>query len=261
MLTRRLSRIFRPDGRTLIVAIDHGMTEGPIKGLESPAAALAAIVDGGADAVLAGYGVAIRFEQALAPVGLILRIDGGGTSIGNLTPAGSFYTVADALRVGADAVAVSAFPGTPQEEMSLRSLAATITEAHRWGMPVLGEMQPGGFDAGPEFHTAEQVAIAARVAAELGADWLKLPYAEDYSRVIQASFVPVVMLGGVKSNDPRVLLSTIHAALQAGAAGVAMGRNIFQAKDPAAMTSAVASIIHHGASVDEALAIMHQVSS
>jgi class I fructose-bisphosphate aldolase len=259
MLTRRLSRIFRHDGRAFIVAIDHGMTEGPLKGLESPAAVLADIVAGGADAVLAGYGIAIRFEQALAPVGLILRIDGGGTSIGNLTPAGSFYSVADALRVGADAVAVSAFPGTPQEEMSLRSLAATITDAHRWGMPVLGEMQPGGFDAGPEFHTAEKVAITARVAAELGADWLKLPYAEGYRRVVQASFVPVVVLGGVKSNDSRVLFTTIHDAIQAGAAGVAMGRNIFQADNPAAMTRAVAAIIHEGASVEEAMSVLHQV--
>ncbi len=256
MLTRRLSRIFRPDGRTFIVAIDHGMTEGPVPGLESPAATLAAIAAGGADAVLAGYGLAMHFAEALAPLGLILRIDGGGTSIGSLTPAGSFYTVADALRVGADAVAVSAFPGTPQEELSLRSLAATITEAHRWGMPVLGEMQPGGFDSGPEFHIAEQVAIAARVAAELGADWLKMPYAEGYRHVVQSSFVPVVMLGGVKSKDPSVLLATIHDAIEAGAAGVAMGRNIFQAANPQAMVRAVAAIIHAGASVDEAISLL-----
>jgi fructose-bisphosphate aldolase, class I len=256
MLTRRLSRIFRRDGRALIVAIDHGMTEGPVKGLESPAETLAAIVAGGADAVLAGYGTAIRFEQALAPVGLILRIDGGSTSIGKLTPAGEFYAVADALRLGADAVAVSAFPGTPQEEMSLRNLAATITDAHRWGMPVLGEMQPGGFDAGPEYHTIEKIAIAARVAAELGADWVKMPYAAGYSRVVQTCYVPVVMLGGVKAGNERVLLETIHQAIQDGAAGVAIGRNIFQAQNPRAMTSAVAAIIHKGASVEEALGLL-----
>jgi fructose-bisphosphate aldolase, class I len=256
MSNRRLSRIFRPDHHTFIVAIDHGLTEGPVKGLESLEAILPAIIAGGADAVLASYGTAIRFERALALPGLILRIDGGTTSIGSLTPAGSFYSVADALRLGADAVAVSAFPGTAQEEMSLRSLAATITEAHRWGMPVLGEMAVGGFDSGPEFHTAEKVAIAARVASELGADFLKLPYAEGYGRVVRASFVPVVMLGGVKSNDPRVVLSTIHAAIQAGAAGVAMGRNIFQADNPGAMTRAVAAILHGGAGVEAALQIL-----
>jgi fructose-bisphosphate aldolase, class I len=256
MSNRRLSRIFRPDGRTLIVAIDHGLTEGPVKGLESLGAIIPAIVAGGADAVLASYGTALRFEQALAPLGLILRIDGSSTSIGSLTPAGSFYSVADALRLGADAVVVSAFPGTPQEELSLRSLAATIRDAHRWGMPVMGELAPGGFDTGPEFRTAEIVATAARVAAEMGADWLKLPYTEEFQRVVQASFVPVAILGGVRSNDPRVLLSTIHAAIQAGGAGVAMGRNIFQAEDPAGMIRAVAAIIHAGAGVEEALEIL-----
>ncbi len=257
MLTRRLRRIFQPDGRALIVAIDHGLTEGPVTGLEKPAETLAAIVAGGADAVLAGYGLATRFAEALAPVGLIMRIDGGNTSLGSLAPAGAFHTVADALRLGADAVAVSAFPATPQEELSLRNLAATIGEAHAWGLPVLGEMQPGGFDSGAEFHTAEKLAVAARVAAELGADWVKLPYAFGYERVVQTCFVPVVMLGGVKAGNERTLLETIHAAIAAGAAGVAIGRNIFQARDPRAMTATVAAIVHHGAGVDEALKLAY----
>ena len=256
MLTRRLRHIFRPDGRALIVAIDHGMTEGPVKGLEAPGETLAAIVAGGADAVLAGYGLASHFAAALAPLGLIMRIDGGNTSIGSLSPAGEFYSVADALRLGADAVAVSAFPGTPQEELSLRNLAATIREAHAWGLPVLGEMQPGGFDAGPDFHTVEKLAIAARVAAELGADWVKLPYTVGYEHVVQTCFVPIVMLGGVRAGSERVLLETVHTAIAAGAAGVAIGRNIFQAKDPRAMTAAVAAILHKGASVEEACTLL-----
>jgi len=253
MLTRRLRRIFRPDGRAFIVAIDHGLTEGPVPGLESIPRILDIITHGGADAVLASYGTAIRFEEALAPLGLIMRIDAGGTSLGKLEPAGSYYSVADALRVGADAVAVSAFPGTVQEELSLRSLATTITEAHRWGLPVLGEMQPGGFDSGPEFHTPAQLAVAARVAAEMGADWLKMPYAENYGQVVASSFVPVVILGGVKTDDARLLLETIHIALETGAAGVAMGRNIFQARNPGAIVRAVAALIHDNDTVDQAL--------
>ena len=117
-------------------------------------------------------------------------------------------------------------------------------------------MQPGGFDSGPEYHTAEKIAVAARVAAELGADWVKLPYADDYQRVVQTCYVPVVMLGGVKAGNERSLLQTIHTALAAGAAGVAIGRNIFQAANPRAMTTGLAALIHRGASVDEALAMV-----
>ncbi|MBI4315382.1 MAG: deoxyribose-phosphate aldolase, partial [Chloroflexi bacterium] len=82
MFTRRLSRIFRRDGRAFIVAFDHGLTEGPAKGMESPAEVLAAIVSGGADAILTSYGTARRFVQQIAPVGLILRLDSGTTTLG-----------------------------------------------------------------------------------------------------------------------------------------------------------------------------------
>ena len=256
MLTRRLSRIFRRDGRALIVAFDHGLTEGPAKGMESPAGVLAAIVSGGADAILTSYGTARRFAQELAPVGLILRLDSGSTTLGGMRPVGQFFRVEDALRLGADAVAVSAFPGTPEEEMSLRTLATVISEAHRWGLPVMGEMQPGGFNGGPEHRTIEAIAVAARVAAELGADWVKVPYADGFDRVVSTCYVPAVMLGGTRMNDDRAMLETIKRAISAGAAGVAIGRNIFQADNPAAMTAAVAALVHKDATVNEALGIL-----
>ncbi len=257
-LIRRLGRIFRPDGRALIVAFDHGLTEGPAKGMENPAEALAAIVSDGADAILTSYGTARRFAQELAPVGLIMRLDSGTTLLGGLHPGGQFFSVEDALRLGADAVAVSAFPGTPHEEMSLRTLAAVISEAHRWGLPVMGEMQPGGFNGGPEHRTAEAVAVAARVAAELGADWVKTPYTDGFDRVVNTCYVPVVMLGGTRMNDERAMLETIKQAIVAGAAGVAIGRNIFQADNPAAMTAAVAALVHRDAAIEEALGILRR---
>lgn len=256
MFTRRLSRIFRRDGRALIVAFDHGLTEGPAKGMESPAGALAAIVSGGADAILTSYGTARRFAQILAPVGLILRLDSGSTTLGGMRPGGQFFGVEDALRLGADAVAVSAFPGAPEEELSLRTLAMVISEAHRWGLPVMGEMQPGGFNGGPEHRTVEAIAVAARVAAELGADWVKVPYAEGFEHVVNTCYVPAVMLGGAKMTDDRAMLEIIKQAVQAGAAGVAIGRNIFQADNPAAMTAAVAAIVHKDATINEALGIL-----
>ena len=254
--TRRLNRIFRPNGRVLIVAFDHGMIDGPAKGMEQPAATLRQIVSGGADAILTTYGTAIRFAKEIASLGLILRLDGGGTKLGAMGQGGQFYTVEDALRLGADAVAVSAFPGAPDEIDSLQRLAQTIGLAHAWGLPVMGEMVPGGFDSAPELRTAESVAIASRVAAELGADWVKIPYAEGFEQVTAGCYVPAVMLGGAKKGSERVMLQTIKAALDAGAVGVAIGRNIFQSDNPAAMTAAVAALLHRDASVDEAMAML-----
>jgi DhnA family fructose-bisphosphate aldolase class Ia len=197
--------------------------------------------------------MATRFARTLAPLGLILRLDGGGTKLGKMGPGSQFYTVEDALRLGADAVAVSAFPGAPSEEATLRTLAQVVGQAHRWGMPVMGEMVPGGFDSGPEYRTAESIAIAARVAAELGADWVKIPYATGFEHVAETCYVPAVILGGAKKGNERLMLETIRTALDAGAVGVAIGRNIFQADDPAAMTAAIAALVHDDASVEEAV--------
>jgi len=226
--------------------------------MERPAETLAKIVAGGADAILTSYGAATRFAREIAPLGLILRLDGGGTKLGKMGPGSQFYTVQDALRLGADAVAVSAFPGSPQEETTLHTLATVIGEAHAWGLPVMGEMVPGGFDSGPEYRTAESIAIAARVAAELGVDWVKVPYADGFDRVVETCYVPAVILGGARKGSERAMLETIRHALDAGAAGVAIGRNIFQADDPAAMTAAVAAIVHKGAAVDEAMTILEK---
>ena len=257
MTTRRLRKIFRPDGRTLIVAFDHGMLDGPAQGMEQPAPTLAQIVKGGADAILTSYGLAMRFAAELAPLGLILRLDGGGTRLGKLDgPGAQFYTVEDALRLGAEAVAVSAFPGSPKEEATLETLARVAGQAHAWGLPVMAEMVPGGFDSGPEFRTAGSIALAARVAAELGADWVKIPYAADFEKVTAGCYVPAVILGGAKKGSEREMLATIKAALAAGAMGVAVGRNIFQADHPARMTAAIASLIHQNAEVDEAMEML-----
>jgi DhnA family fructose-bisphosphate aldolase class Ia len=255
-MNRRLSRIFRNDGRVLIAAFDHGLIDGPIRGVEHPAETLTKILAGGADAVLTSFGTAARFARLLAPVGLILRIDGGGTKLGKMGPGAQFHSVEAALRLGADALAVSAFPGAANELDTLRVLSQVIDAAHAWEMPVMAEMQPGGFDAGPEYTTTENVALSARVAAELGADWVKAPYAPDYRRVAEACYIPVVMLGGARKSYERQMLENIKTAVDAGAAGVAIGRNIFQADDPERMTAAVAAIVHGGATVDAALAML-----
>ncbi len=253
---RRMNRIFR-DGRALIVAMDHGLLDGPCKGLEDPGQTIAKVIEGGADAILTSYGVARRFARELAPIGLILRVDGGGTSLGTGGgPGALFYGVEDALRLGADAVGVTAFPGAAEEMETLETLASVIGKAHAWGLPVMAEMVPGGFDSAPEYRTQASIALSSRVAAELGADFVKTPYTSGFEGVTGTCYVPVVILGGAKRGSERDMLVDIKAAVDAGGAGVAIGRNIFQAEDPAAMAAAVASILHDGASVDQAMGIL-----
>jgi len=252
-----MKRIFAPDGRALIVAMDHGLMDGPCKGLENPGKTIEKIVAGGANAVLTSYGLARHYAAELAGIGLILRSDGGGTSLRKgSSPGKIFYSIEEALRLGADALAVSAFPGSETEGETLQNLAQVAGEAHAWGLAVLGEMVPGGFDSPPEARTAHTVSVSARVGSELGADFIKTPYVDGFAAVTQTSYVPVVILGGAKRGKERDMLLDIKSAVDIGAAGVAIGRNIWQAEDPTAMTAAVAAILHQGASVDEAMQII-----
>lgn len=258
-ITRRMNRIFRADGKALIVALDHGLLDGPCPGLKNPAKTIAQIVAGGADAILTSYGIARRFSKELAPLGLILRGDGAATNLGKKSdgPSSSlFFSVEEALRLGADALVVTALPGSPKEEATLENLATMTRKAHSWGLPVLGEMVPGGFNSGPEYRTRENLAISARIGVELGADFIKTPYAAGFEEVTSTCFQPVVILGGSKRGSERDMLVDIKAAVDAGGAGVAIGRNIFQADDPVAMTAAVAAILHNDASVEEAMAFL-----
>lgn len=252
---RRLRRLF-PDGKTLIVAMDHGMIDGPAPGIEVIGATIDAVIAGGADGIMCSFGVASRFAAKLARTGLVLRLDGAGTRIGpKAGPGAQFYTVEDALRLGADAVCVTAFPGSPHEEATLEMLARVIRQAHPWGMPVMAEIVPGGFDSPPEKRTLDAIKVSARVAAELGADWVKLPYVEGFAEVVRTCFVPVVVLGGRKQDDPRETLRMLRASLDAGSAGGVIGRNIWQSGNTERMTRAMTTIIHAGASADDALQI------
>ena len=124
------------------------------------------------------------------------------------------------------------------------------------GVPVLAEMVPGGFDSPAEMRSVDKIALSVRVGAELGADFIKAPYAAGYEQVTQNCYVPVVILGGAKRGKERDMLADIKAALAAGASGVAIGRNIFQSERPEAMTAAVAAIVHGNVSVDEAMKIL-----
>jgi len=231
--------------------MDHAAIFGPGKGLKSVGDTIRQVVSGGADAVMTSYGVSRRFSKELAPVGLILRADGAATRIGPDRFAPLFFGVEEALRLGADGLCVSAYPGSDREVESLESLAIIAREAHQWGLAVMAEMVPGGMNGGPELRTLENVALAARLGQELGGDWSKVPYVDGFDEVVSSCYLPVVIMGGSKRSELEMLVE-LKAAMENGAAGGTIGRNIFESDDPEAMTAALVAIVHDDASVEEA---------
>ena len=253
---RRMNRIFK-DGRSFVVACDHGMISGPMQGIQDMGACLDQIVAGGADGIMATYGTAIRYPEKLAKVGLVLRIDGTSSVLAPEAGAGSaWYSIEDALRIGADALCVTSFTATEYEEEHLKALANIIRKGHEWGLPVMAEMMPGGFDAGPEKRTLHHMKTTARVAAELGADWVKIPYCEDFEEVVKSCYVPVVVLGGVNNPDKLSILSMIERGMQAGGSGATVGRNVWQSSNPKEMTMAIRKIVHEGWSATQAMELL-----
>ena len=258
--THRMNHIFREDGKSFIFAMDHAALFGMMDGLESPGHVIRQIREGGADAILTSYGVSKQFVDDIGDMGLILRVDGGVSSLAQERgPLQLIYGVEDALRLGAEAVGTMGMPGSKFESQMLPYLSALITECAEWNMPVMAEMLPGGFENPAELWTPENIGHACRIGAELGVDFIKTTYsgdAESFRRIVDQVYVPIVVLGGSKSDDPRDLLESIHGAMQAGASGVAVGRNICQYQEPAKIAAAVAAIIHDGATVDAALDIL-----
>lgn len=252
---RRLKHIFKPDGKTLIMAMEHTIIFGPGKGLADPGDTIRKAIQGGVDGVMTSYGVARHFADELAPVGLVLRSDGASTIIGPDVPAPVWFGVKEALRIDADALCISAFPGNEKEMSSFNNLAEITCEAHAWGLAVQAEMMPGGMGSSPDFRTKENVALAARAGLELGGDWVKIPYVEGFADIVKACYKPVVIMGMKKRPSSEAFLTEMKKAMDAGASGGTIGRNIFEADDPGAMAAALAAIIHDGVSVSEAMSI------
>ncbi len=248
---KRLKRIFKQDGKTVIVAMDHGMGMNVNPALDNTEALLRAIVKGGADAVLVSYGIAQEFGHCLEDVGLIVRCDGGYSALTNQGGTGCpklLFSVEDALRLGADAVVVNGFPGTPDEQECMKNVAELVRQGKAWGVPVMAEMLPGGFSPEPP-KTPERIRLAARSGCEYGASIIKTMFAgtaEEYRQVIAASYQPVVILGGEATSELPALFHCIEQAIGVGAKGVAIGRNVWNHKDPEAVTRALCDLVHHG---------------
>lgn len=246
-LKNRLSRIIKPDGRTVMLAVDHGYFLGPTSGLEDAARAIRPILPF-ADALMPTRGIIRASVDPSTETPMVLRVSGGNSILDeDLSYEGITVSMDDALRINASAVALSVYVGSANQKETLLNLARLIDEGHRCGMPVLAVTAVGksmGRDA-------RYLALASRIAAELGAHFVKTYYCEGFEKVVKSCPVPIVMAGGKKLPELEALELT-HNAVKRGAAGVDMGRNIFQSESPVAMIQAVRAVVHDNATPKQA---------
>jgi predicted phospho-2-dehydro-3-deoxyheptonate aldolase len=254
--TRRLKRIMQPDNHTVIVPMDHGVTVGPIQGITNMQEITDKLVKGKADAILVHKGIARRLDTGNA--GLIVMLSG----LSNLSPNPNgkvqVCSVGEALRLGADAVSVHVNVGAQDEDRMLANLGKVSEECEHYGLPLLAMMYPRGPKIQNE-HDVTVVAHAARIGAELGADIIKTNYTgsvESFKTVTESCPSPVVIAGGPKCKSLQEVLQTTSDAIQAGAAGLSIGRNVFQCDSPTQITKALAAIVHQNVSVEQAQKIL-----
>ena len=256
----RLERIInRNTGRTVIVPMDHGVTVGPIKGIENMRDMVNDIVEGGANAVLGHIGLPKHgHRQHGKDVGLILHLSGSTVWSPDPNAKVLVNTVENALKMGADGVSIHINIGAENEVEMLRDLGSVSVACMDWGMPLLAMMYTRGKKVKSE-SDVEGVKHAARIAAELGADIVKVTYTgskETFSEVVEGCPIPVVIAGGEKAANDSEVLENVKNSLDAGGAGVSIGRNAFQHRHPKKMVEAICKIVHEDVSVKEALVIL-----
>jgi len=256
-MKNRLSRIFKPeDGHTVMLACDHGYFLGPVSRLEDPRKTIEPLIPY-ADSLMITRGVLRNCIDAKYNIPIVLRVSGGNSIIGkDLSDEGITVSMQDALRLGVSAVALSIYVGSEHENQTLTNLASLISEAENYGIPVLAVTAVG---KELEKRDVRYLSLSCRIAAELGARVVKTYYCDDFEKVVQSCPVPLVIAGGPKMRSEADVLGIAYNAIQAGAKGVDMGRNVWQSKKPVAMISAIRSIVHEKASVKKAVDLFNSM--
>lgn len=256
----RLERIInRNTKKTVIVPMDHGITVGPIAGLKDMKTAIGDIVNGGANSIILHKGIVTSgHRKSGKDIGLILHLS--ASTLLNTDPNEKVLvsTVEEAIVLGADAVSIHINLGADTESEMLRSFGIVSKRCARWAMPLLAMMYIRGKNIKKE-NDVNAVKHAARVAAELGADIVKVSYTgdkESFREVIEGCPIPVVIAGGEKLGSDKALFKMVQDAISSGAAGVSIGRNAFQHATPKLMVKAISTIVHKKNSIDSALKII-----
>jgi len=247
-LQNRLARIFKPDtGKTVMLAVDHGYFLGPTGGLEVPSETIRPLLPY-ADSLMLTRGVLRTSVPPQADIPIVLRVSGGTSILSkDLSDEGITTTIQDAIRLNVSAVTLSIFVGSDHEKETLLALSELVNRGEEYGIPVLAVTAVGR----DMTRDARYLSLCCRIAAELGAHFVKTYYCDDFEKVVESCMVPIVIAGGKKLPEKEAL-QMAHDAISHGASGVDMGRNIFQSDNPVGMIQAVRAIVHKGASVGDA---------
>src|SRR5512137_2297108 len=239
-MKNRLARIFNPrSGRTVMLAIDHGYFQGPTTGLERVDMNILPLVPY-ADTLMLTRGILRSIVPASTQKAIVLRVSGGASILKELSNEGIAVDIEESIRLNVCAMAVQVFIGGEYERQSILNMTKTVDLGSRYGIPTLAVTAVGK----DMKRDARYFRLATRICAELGAHYVKTYYVEDGFETVTASCpVPIVMAGGKKIPE-KDALTMAYRAVQEGAAGVDMGRNIFPSDAPVAMIQAVRAVVH-----------------
>ena len=259
----RMERIMdRSSGKTVIIPMDHGVTIGPIVGLINMQETINAVAIGGANAIVIHKGlVEAGHRRSGKDIGLIIHLSASTRMAPDPSSKTIVCIVEEAIKLGADAISIHVNLGAEDEKSMLKDLGNVAKEAMEWGMPLLAMMYTRGPKAENEYDV-KLVKHAARVGAELGADIVKVVYTgspESFREVVEGCFVPVVIAGGEKMGNDEDILEMVRGAMAAGGAGVSIGRNVFQHKEPGKIVQTICKIVHNGSAVEENPAPLHLI--
>lgn len=248
-MANRLAKIIKPDGRAVMLAVDHGYFLGPTSGLEEPRKTIEPLLPH-ADSIMLTRGVLRTSVDPKSDRPVVLRVSGGTSILKELSNEEITVSIDDCIRLNVSAMALSIFIGSEFEKETLVSLARLVDEGEKYGIPVLAVTAVGKDMA----RDVRYLGLACRIAAELGAHIVKTYYCDDFEQLIESCPIPVIVAGGKKTSEMEALDLTYNS-VKRGAVGVDMGRNIFQSDCPVGMIQAVRAIVHENISPKEAYKI------
>jgi 3-hydroxy-5-phosphonooxypentane-2,4-dione thiolase len=252
-MKNRMSKIIRPeDNRCVMLAVDHGYFLGPTERLEVPSNTIKPLLSY-ADSLMLTRGILRTSVNPNTSIPIVLRVSGGSSVIGeDLSNETITTSIEEAIRLNATCLALSIFVGSKYEHQTLSNLAKLVDNGEKYGIPILAVTAVGKEMA----RDSRYLSLACRIAAELGAHIVKTYYCENFEKVIEGCPVPVIIAGGKKLSKEVDALELAYNAIQHGAAGVDMGRNIWQSDYPVEMIKAVRAIVHENLNVNEAYDIL-----